>query len=837
MTIATEMEPAGKDVEPDLRRIHHPAFTCPGEIAEMLEDAKKAQTEFQGGLGPQLDRERAQLETVGPDRLTFSVRNFDLDRRERVVLTFPSGGELYLIRVALLGAHERSGTVQVSLPSCVFRVERRDRERRAGGIRGETPSRVRLHWRKIALGEGRVIDYSGDGIALEVPTELSAGLRQRVELSFADGPGAGRVHAGIVRRRMHRSSNIDEVGLSISAAPPGPLLPVEMRAKVVPRSARGEVRDRLRVGASSAGVAASRAFRRLVPGSGRLPSVDVVRFDNAEGEEIVALRDSWKPQRGATCVVIPPAWAKTKETLLPLARTIVASFAKARMPVVVFRLDGIRRRGESHNDPENRVPGKECHAMTFSQGVRDIRSALDFLSRSPEYSESKVVLVTFSGASIEARRVLADETGNRVCGWVSVVGAADLHGGLRVVSGGQDFIGGFDRGARFGVQRILGIETDIDLVCKDALENRLAYMEDARCQMARVTTPVTWIQGQHDAWIDAQKVREIMSCGSRQGRRLVNVPTGHQLRTSKEALDVFQLVASEVGRFASGKSLKPVLPDLVDVDRRRVSERKRISNQTIDLKSFWHDYLLGHDELPGMEVLTATRDYRSLMAAQAKQLDLRPGSRVADVGAGIGTFSLFLASDSYPITDVEVHQYDFLREALRYGRNRLAATELGPNVQSVVCDFAPSSGAVTIPTRSESYDAVIASLLLNYIPKPAALLGELRRVLRPGGRLVVSALRRDTDISRIYVDAATEIQTGRLNLGSDFPAEALDAAIRSFLNEAARLVDLEERGVFTFWDPGDLSSLIRSAGLEVQDVQKSFGEPAQAIVVFATAPL
>lgn len=46
-----------------------------------------------------------------------------------------------------------------------------------------------------------------------------------------------------------------------------------------------------------------------------------------------------------------------------------------------------------------------------------------------------------------------------------------------------------------------------------------------------------------------------------------------------------------------------------------------------------------------------------------------------------------------------------------------------------------SSGAEHIPLPSDSVDAVISSLVLCTVPSPAATLAEIRRVLRPGGRL------------------------------------------------------------------------------------------------------
>ena len=823
----------------DFGRIHRTGLADESRIRSLLERVRELNVVLESGLNRHLEREQAWLLAINTDSLELRTKNFELDQRARVALTFPLEGEVYLMSCELLAATRGKGRLRLSLPTRIYRVERRERERRRPGEYPEVPTHARLRWQQVEVSDARVVDYSDDGVALRVRGPNAPPTSEVIEVRFLDGQPEGSVRFGSVKRRGDgRENEWQEIGLSISAAPPGPLLPVERRRTVLDRSRVAGLKSRWHLASAAVRLATRRSLRRIGIGDSTSFTPNVVRFENIRGEQIVALCDAWQAGPGTPVVVIPPAWAKTKETLLPLARTIVDTFRRARQPIAVLRIDGIRRRGESYNDPECRIPGRECHHMTFSQGVSDIRAALDFAERSPDFQTRKIALVTFSGASIEARRAISMESGERVVGWVSVVGAADLKSGLRTISGGVDYIGGNERGVGFGIQSVLGIETNADLVCRDALDNELAHLEDARRQMALIRIPVTWIQGRYDAWIDPSRVREILSCGNSSQRRLIEVPTGHQLRTSSDALEAFQLIASELGRFITGAPLEPAMPDLGSLELRRRGERDRLPRVMIDFRRFWSEYLLGKDKHVGMDLLTATTPYRQLMADQVKMLGIKEGYRVADLGSGTGTLSRFLWNHPQFQSTCDVHQLDCVGRALKLAHQRLLGCAVGGRVDSVVCDLGMGSagGAVFVPMKDHSYDAAIASLLLNYVDDPKRLLSEVRRILRPGGRFVLSVLRKDTDISKIYLDAASEIRSGKAFEGFDGVEEGeLEESIRSFLNEAARLVDLEERGFFQFWEPSDLISLLESAGFASSEVRTSFGTPPQAIVASGVA--
>jgi ubiquinone/menaquinone biosynthesis C-methylase UbiE len=579
---------------------------------------------------------------------------------------------------------------------------------------------------------------------------------------------------------------------------------------------------------------ATRGLARLGGAVDRI-EIPVLEFRNARGERMRAIVDRVGERPGAPLVLIPPAWGRTKETVAPLALTILETFRAIGLPITVLRFDGTRRRGESFNDPECLRPGDEHLHFTFSGAVDDIRAALDFAAAHETLKPDSIVVVSSSLASIEARRAIAAADDSRIRGWVSLVGLIDLHTVLRAVSGGVDYGLGALRGVEFGVQELFGVRCDIDRIVGDAIDHGLWFLEDARSDLASIRAPITWFHGSHDAWTALESVRDALSCGDVGGRRLLEIPIGHQLRTSTQALEVFQLVAAEVGRMLTGRSLRARVSERRSLVDRERAERQRLPLPHFDLRRFWRDYLVGRSGEVGMELLTSSEAYRDLLAAQVAALGLREGDRVADLGSGVGDFAVFLRGlEGGP--DLSLHAFDYVREALLRQRERLGKGRDRPRVGMALADLGVGE-ELSLPLRSGSYDAVLASLLLTYLRQPQAFLAEAFRILRPGGRLVVSGVRPDADVSKLYSDSLQELSPDRLEelFGSGVAGSA-QRLRRWFLSDASRILDLEEFGYFRFWDDAALERMVGATGFRALQTTRAFGDPPQAIVVGATRP-
>jgi ubiquinone/menaquinone biosynthesis C-methylase UbiE len=112
----------------------------------------------------------------------------------------------------------------------------------------------------------------------------------------------------------------------------------------------------------------------------------------------------------------------------------------------------------------------------------------------------------------------------------------------------------------------------------------------------------------------------------------------------------------------------------------------------------------------------------------AAWLDIRPGTRVADLGAGDGTFSVALARRVGP----SGHVYATELDAERLADIRRVAKQARLSNVTVI------EGAVTRTNLPEACcDALFSRFVYHHLTDPAAINADIFRVLRPGGRLVV----------------------------------------------------------------------------------------------------
>ena len=132
--------------------------------------------------------------------------------------------------------------------------------------------------------------------------------------------------------------------------------------------------------------------------------------------------------------------------------------------------------------------------------------------------------------------------------------------------------------------------------------------------------------------------------------------------------------------------------------------------------------------LDRLTLVEKERDSWQRAPAIIAQLDLRPGSRVVDLGCGAGYFALKLSAAVGSTGTVQA--VDILRLPLAFLLIR--ATRQGVHTLQVVL------GDPDDPHISGSVDAVLVANTYHELSRPAIVLEHLRRALIPGGRLVIA---------------------------------------------------------------------------------------------------
>ena len=107
-----------------------------------------------------------------------------------------------------------------------------------------------------------------------------------------------------------------------------------------------------------------------------------------------------------------------------------------------------------------------------------------------------------------------------------------------------------------------------------------------------------------------------------------------------------------------------------------------------------------------------------------------PGQTVLDVGCGTGTFTVEMARQVG--REGRVHAVDIQAAMIDAARARIDDTGLAQRVHFHHC------GAYRLPLERDSVDVAVLIAALTEMPQPLFALEELRRVLKPGGRLAIS---------------------------------------------------------------------------------------------------
>jgi demethylmenaquinone methyltransferase/2-methoxy-6-polyprenyl-1,4-benzoquinol methylase len=176
--------------------------------------------------------------------------------------------------------------------------------------------------------------------------------------------------------------------------------------------------------------------------------------------------------------------------------------------------------------------------------------------------------------------------------------------------------------------------------------------------------------------------------------------------------------------------------------------------------------------------LGQTRRWRSEVR---KALKLEPGHFVLDIAAGTGT-----STAAFTATGAKVIAADFSLGMLQVGKDR------NPTIPFVAAD------ALALPFANSTFDRITISFGLRNVADRMVALEEFRRVIKPGGFLVICEFSHPTfaPLRKVYTEylmAALPVLSDRVSSNPD-AYRYLAESIRAWPTQKELAADIAEAG-------------------------------------------
>ena len=156
-----------------------------------------------------------------------------------------------------------------------------------------------------------------------------------------------------------------------------------------------------------------------------------------------------------------------------------------------------------------------------------------------------------------------------------------------------------------------------------------------------------------------------------------------------------------------------------------------VQPHNIKSQSVWNAPAGRYDEV--------SRSIADAIEHAVERLEPRAGERILDLATGTGWGSRIIAQRH---RNVSVTGSDIAEQMLEYARGVAAAQKLEIEYKH--------ADAESLPFGDQSFDAVISTFGVMFVGRPEAAVAELGRVLKKGGRLVLSTWRHDSNLFHMF---------------------------------------------------------------------------------------
>lgn len=482
------------------------------------------------------------------------------------------------------------------------------------------------------------------------------------------------------------------------------------------------------------------------------------RLRNREGQGIVLCHDSPRQAKATNLpvVLLCPGYGMTQRAYLAFAYFLAGSGLR------VLRYDHSRHIGLSDGDPSQ---------TTFTSLEDDLDTVLAYTQK--EWPGAPLTLLA---PDLLGRIALRRQDWHRLIRRLILLNPTlDLRHCLTALHQ-RDVIQEHLAGIRFGTGNFLGLPLDIDRFLNDAVAAQYVQVSTLHADLAHCRTDVVFLTNGMDT-----PEPPIPGPPSTLLQDTVNLLG---TRGSRVSLPSLLLIAGDVAPKVlrvSWQRLRQLCcppdrfsypsPAALSTISRPIAVRSRFERDQLRAK-----YPVGATRERLWTVQTGLTSALDELPAYWQYIDhlyqlsqpLDEGLALLDVGCGLHSFArLLLLNLSYrlraqtwhhgrPIryvgTDFSVPTLRAAQVAMKEAVNQMDSLFSGrisaptPAAQSWVLGRSMEA----LPFTDRSFDRIVAHLSLSFAPSPLHTLRELFRVLRPGGKLIVSAFTPTADMALLY---------------------------------------------------------------------------------------
>ncbi len=218
------------------------------------------------------------------------------------------------------------------------------------------------------------------------------------------------------------------------------------------------------------------------------------------------------------------------------------------------------------------------------------------------------------------------------------------------------------------------------------------------------------------------------------------------------------------------------------------------------LASFESPYQVGSEEFFNWHDTERYKEAESF-AMPLYEFDNHAGERVLDVGCGIGWVCKHFAAEGTNVTGI-----DITMRGVKLTRQRLQMAGMNGSVIQ--------ANAEVLPFQSNSFDFIVSSGVLHHTPNTRHGVQEIYRVLKPGGRAMISLYYRNWLLAK-YIWPLTRILINRFI--KPVPGRKSFRYVQT-VNSLVRLYDGDDNPLGKCYSRQEMLSLLNDFYIEHMEV-------------------